>query len=264
MNLSRWELPIAVPRILSPDVHFTFLSMASTLYKLSSILDCNVDAKPAFEHGVACHFTALENPSLMERIGVSHKAKTHLSVQINTGRIALVTQYRRMEFSVCDVHFRLHGKKDVFFIIAGAPAEPYTFASRLFAVEFTGGLQLVQHINALKTATALPDASHDMMLKEQVLSTLEFGREMWTLAMWNKLYPYSGLVQDLQSAAALLDQGNWVEVDAAFKTIYDNFHMHAAINKVTDGRHPSYYRPSHMTLLMAKVKALRIHLALYI
>ncbi|ETV64438.1 hypothetical protein H257_18673 [Aphanomyces astaci] len=230
---------------------------------MSSLLDPTVDE---YTHGVACHFSTLRNPTVLDRLKLgAGKANSSLSVQINTGTINVSSAQRpTTQFAACDVHIRLHGKKDVYLLLGNGVAVPYAFESRLFAVEFMGAVHLVQHIEALKTATPLPSAAFDAMLKEQMKCTMEFAREMWSLAMWSQLYPYSGLVEGLGQAVDLLQRNQLLQLADLLHAVYLQFHSLTAINKVADANHPVYYRASHMTLLVAKVKALQLHTALYL
>ncbi|KAF0719889.1 Aste57867_721 [Aphanomyces stellatus] len=238
--------------------------MSATLNKLSALLDGGTSGgsveKPAFEPGVACHFTAVREASVLDRLHLKNaKGTTHLGVQINTGMVTVGAQ----SIHACDLHIRIHGKKDVFLVLARGVSVPYTFPSRLFAVEFMGAVHLVQHLEALKSPAALPHVTHDAMLKEQMACTLEFAKEMWTLALWNQLYPYCGLVDSLRSASDFLARGLVGKTAMALQDVYQQFYVHTAITKVADGSRDAYYRASHMTLLVAKVKALQLHLALY-
>ncbi|ETV96911.1 hypothetical protein H310_09776 [Aphanomyces invadans] len=238
----------------------------AVLTRVSALLGPSLE-KRATDHGVACHFSTLYNPTVLDRLNIGPgKAKTSLSVQVTTGTITIAGQSRpSAQYAACDVHIRLHGKKEVYLLLGkrGALAEPYTFESRLFAVEFLGAVHLVQHMEALKSASPLPMVVHDAILKDQMMCTLFFAREMWTLAMWNQLYPYSGLVDSLAQAVELLEQQQLEQLSDILHAVYFNFHAFTAINRVTDANHELYYRASHMTLLVAKVKALQLHVALY-
>ncbi|EQC41770.1 hypothetical protein SDRG_00633 [Saprolegnia diclina VS20] len=252
---------------------------SSQLLKLHSVLDdayFEVRGRACSTvSGIATTFTVVKDPNLMDKMklksAASSKNKAELFVRIDVGTITITAQGATTDIAIAqgctDVHLR--GRRSV--IVATRQGHDHTtlaFSDRLSAVEFCGCVGLIQHIEHLREPRYLAESlNHDASMLKYTRLTLAFAEEMWTLAMWRELWPYSNVLSALRSVLAALPDATNVQrvraINATLAEVHDQFYGHAAINFFMEKDGVRYYRASYVALLVAKIKALQTHLAFY-
>ncbi|KAH9123550.1 hypothetical protein AeMF1_005480 [Aphanomyces euteiches] len=206
--------------------------MSARLTKLNSVL---LDPEERQQQttspcSIGTAFSATSNPSLLDRFNIGHQKP-------NTKNVLL----------------ELVGKKTVR-IRHSKSEQLYAFDNRVLAVEFVGAVQLVQHISALRSSEKAQG------LLEQLKNTLEFAEEMWTLALWSKLFPYARLVESLESAVTFVLAGDHNTAFDLLDALHGRFYPHASVHKAIHDDGSVYFQPTHMALLAAKIRAVVVHL----
>ncbi|OQR95963.1 hypothetical protein ACHHYP_00001 [Achlya hypogyna] len=261
--------------------------MAAHLVKLNSVLDDHAidfqhrapsPVDPARDRGIACVFSALEDPTFLDKLQRSaalKKAPTSLLVRLDKGVVSYLPPH-----ASCVQHLPLlhttyvrHGKRDVRMLARGNDVvKTFAFAAPIHAVEFVGAIDLLQHMDHLRQPRYLPDDT-DPVLYKQLRATLEFATEMWTLALWQQLWPYSRLLESLTMALSLLRPSGPCPTAAELEQLrglldaaHDDFLPHASMHTMDDAPvldGTKYYRASYVSLLVAKLRVLAIHVEFY-
>ncbi|KAF0726375.1 hypothetical protein AaE_009617 [Aphanomyces astaci] len=140
----------------------------------------------------------------------------------------------------------------------------YEFENPVYTVEFTATVHLMQHMVYIRARKPKSfEARHDSMLMTHMQNTIAYATTMWTLALWNALFPYSHLKETLEDALAALHTDVHLALTHLDAT-YCQFYAHAAVTDVAyDAACPRHYRASYVALLVAKVKALHTHVSQY-
>ncbi|OQR99576.1 hypothetical protein THRCLA_21814 [Thraustotheca clavata] len=253
--------------------------MSSHLAKLNSILDdfsLTPSSSPAGERerGILCEFTVVQNPSFMEKLNWNSSVKkstTRLYVRMDNGTISIGSvghipkQLSSGPFTVIR-----QGKKDIrLSSINSAIEHTFIFSNAINAIECHAAVHLIQHINYLQNPDNFPQTVYeDKMFSEQLEATLSYAQDMWQLALWHQLWPYSHLLEYLTTASSLLQTPNNLhQIHAHLSEIYDEFYPHAmiyAIDNIPSKENVKFYRASYVALLVAKLKALLTHIEYYI
>ncbi|KDO32330.1 hypothetical protein SPRG_02809 [Saprolegnia parasitica CBS 223.65] len=249
--------------------------MSVHLMRLNSILDDSsrsyFELEDSARSGVACEFGVVKDPTLMDKL-TGHANHATLLVRIDDGSITTTGHDgEQQRMSTSDLWTKLHGKREVWLGTTSsddAPTKHHTtlaFESRLAAVEFCGAVDLIQHIAYLRQPHRASAMRGDAVLRHHLEATLRFVEEMWTLAMWRELWPYSNMAEILQ--ACLDDLGaidaTPAQVRSRLAEIYDTFYTQANMTLFVERDGVRFYRPSYIGLLVAKVKAAMSHIAMY-
>ncbi|CAK4071804.1 unnamed protein product [Aphanomyces euteiches] len=230
--------------------------MSARLTKLNSVL---LDPEERQQQttspcSIGTAFSATSNPSLLDRFNIGHqKPNTKIFVEISSGLISIASCDSTAVVAANQVCVELVGKKTVR-IRRSKSEQLYTFDNRVLAVEFVGAVQLVQHISALRSSEKAQG------LLEQLKNTLEFAEEMWTLALWSKLFPYARLVESLESAVTFVLAGDHNTAFDLLDALHGRFYPHASVHKAIHDDGSVYFQPTHMALLAAKIRAVVVHL----
>ncbi|OQS01195.1 hypothetical protein ACHHYP_01775 [Achlya hypogyna] len=253
--------------------------MSSQLLKLHSVLDdafFEVSSQaPSAASGIASSFTVVKDPDFMDKMkltpNATSKKKAELFVRIDVGSITMTAQGATTNIAVAQscTSVELHGRRSVHVTTRqGHERATLAFNDRISAVEFCGCTELIQHIEHLRNPRYLAETlNFDKNMLQYTRATLRFAKEMWALAMWRELWPYSNLLPALQSVLKKLPSATSLakvrEIDAILSEMHDQFYSHAAITFFVEQDGVRYYRASYVALLVAKLKALKTHIAFY-
>ncbi|ETV96913.1 hypothetical protein H310_09778 [Aphanomyces invadans] len=241
--------------------------MSAQLVKLNSILFDSNDTKVLGSNSdvIGADFDVVPNPTILDKLKLHRSHMASFFVRIDTGAVSLTQNGFATSVAPCDLHLDAAGKKEVRVKGPQSPEfVPYTFDSPLLAAEFVGAIHLNQHIHALRNKVCVCACpAHDMVLLEHVTNTVWYADQMWTLALWNHLFPYSNMLELLESAGGLLRHGHAHDAKVIFEDLHDQFFSHAAVNKMGTSDGQKYYRPSQIALFVAKLRALCVHCANY-
>ncbi|OQS01174.1 hypothetical protein ACHHYP_01774 [Achlya hypogyna] len=254
--------------------------MPSHIMRLNSILDdsssyFDLDHTEHSKSAVACEFCVVKDPSLLEKLMVVPKNQVQVLVRIDDGSMSMTTNDGdRISVATHDLWVQLRGKREVWMGSKSSDDSPkhhttLAFESRIAAVEFCAAVDLVQHIGHLRHPGKLPfPAANDAVLRRHLQSMLKFVEEMWVLAQWRELWPYSNMTEIIHDALEALDAAETAGDVAAMRTplaeLYNTFYAQANITFFAERDDIRYYRPSYIGLLVAKLKALLSHLAFYL
>ncbi|OQS05795.1 kinase [Thraustotheca clavata] len=217
--------------------------------------DSYFDVKELKDHcGIASSFTALKNPTFVDKLiwktSKHHVHLVQLFVRIDVGMITVTENGKATDIAVAQhcTEIKLTRRRDVRIITRqGHVQVKYAFADRLSAVEFCGCVELIQHIDHLREARSIPETiNFDKNMTKYTKATLNFAKEMWTLAMWRELWPYSGLLTSLESVLDKISTATSTTevraIDTILTEIHDQFYPHATINFLDDQDGIRYYR----------------------
>ncbi|KAF0719891.1 Aste57867_723 [Aphanomyces stellatus] len=240
--------------------------MPTQLIKLNSIFNESFkqQALQPKSTPIGCFFKVVPNPTLLDKWRSVHKHTATLFVQIDSGVVSISNHGRTATATAADVRVVLCGKKEVQIQIEKAAPVLYAFDCELSTIEFIGAVHLIQHIEALQSnQTDADDAKHDMVLMRQLQQTLQYATEMWSLALWHQLFPYSPLLPSLDATIVSVQQNNVRRAKTFVDDLHAQFYIEASVTKLTE-LNTTYFQPSHVALLAAKLEALSLHLDKYL
>ena len=234
---------------------------------------------------LACEFSVLTDPSMLEKLKLLPVDKTNLFVVIDEGILSFTTfQGSHTEINVDDVvAAAVTGKKNAILVRNRHHLSKRTrhqeiatkirFDHRLGALEFCATVHLMQHISYLKRFAGFDRVknvvlvNNDLMLSTQVKNTLDYAKAMWKYGLWKELWPYCGIIESLQKISALISDGHIESLnmaDAILTKLYEQFNAQSTINFMMEQNGIRYYRGSYITTLVSKLCAVRHHLAYYV
>ncbi|EQC41771.1 hypothetical protein SDRG_00634 [Saprolegnia diclina VS20] len=220
--------------------------------------------------GVACEFGVLKDPTLMDKL-TGHANHATIFVRLDDGSITTTAHNGEPEhLATSDLWATLYGKREVRLGSTSsddAATKHHTtlaFESRLAAVEFCGAVDLIQHVAYLRHPHRANAMSSDAVLRHHLEATLRFVDEMWTLAMWRELWPYSNMAEILHACLDDLSaNAPPPQVRGRLEDIYDTFYTEATMTLFAERDGVRFFRPSYIGLLVAKLKAAMSHITLY-
>ncbi|CAK4608834.1 unnamed protein product [Aphanomyces euteiches] len=240
--------------------------------KLVALLKKKRNAQDAKDGSVpiGCRFVVVKSSArtLFSLFSTHREASPSvLFLSVNAGTIAIQDDTQDVETDIADVHVELKGKKQIELVLqreGGCVMATYGLEHRVQAIECIGTIHFMQHAAYLQTTkrSQFSNVFHDSILVTHMQHTIDFASEMWTSAMWNVLYPYSRISDVLRDAQSALVATDVRQAVLHLNALLDEFYALASFSDESDA--PRHLHASYLTLLLAKIKALEVHIELYI